>query len=409
ANAIPDLYAVIDGPDCLFRKAEWVYGKHDLSSTLLDVFGNHRIVSTLVNAEAVIKDRGEMVALRIRQVNAIPGARAVVVCAMPHVMLIGTQYDRIIRALEPEVALALIELPSLSLQGDWIDGYAETLAALATNVDLADAAPEPDTVAIIGYLMDRNEADHQANIAELTRLLRGISLDVSSVWLGGSGYDQLSAVKNASTLIALPTGRKAARILAERTGARVVDVETPFGPGRTLRMLRTVARATGRLDNVQPLVDRELRAIVPRLEWVVQHVFQGKRIAFGGAPESFGGMFQIATDLGMEVVFLAASGRRAHLTADLESEFGAMPPLFFAPKSRALIDACERLGPIDLLVGDTHFVNCCQGRVPMLEHGFPSHFSHALFERPSLGYRGWLCFVDRMAQVLMRRPDPNAR
>src|SRR4051794_16163934 len=65
-NAITDAYAVIDGPDCLFRKAEWVHGKHDFSSTLLDVFGNHRIVSTLVNAEAVIKDRGDMLAERVR-------------------------------------------------------------------------------------------------------------------------------------------------------------------------------------------------------------------------------------------------------------------------------------------------------------------------------------------------------
>jgi nitrogenase molybdenum-iron protein alpha/beta subunit len=352
-----------------------------------------------------------MVAQRIRQVNKVQGARAVIVCAMPHVMIIGTQYDRILRSLEPEVRLALMEVPSLSLQGDWIDGYVETLASLATHVDVSGAHPDPDSIAIIGYMMDRTEADHTANVAELKRMFRGLGLDVASVWLDHRGFDDLAEVGRASTLVAFPYGRKAARILAERTGARVVDVETPLGPGRTHRMLRAVARATGRLDNVQPLVDQELRAIVPRLEWVVRHVFAGKRFAFAGAPDLIGGMYQIATDVGMEVRFLASSGRRQHMTADLEAEFGRMPPVLFTPtmdRARAIRNGA---GPTDLVVSDSFFEEGTGGVGEHLELGFPSHFSHALFERPYLGYRGWLCLLDRMADALMRRRErpPSAK
>ena len=193
-NAVSDMYAVIDGPDCLFRKAEWVHGKHDLMSSLLDVLGRHRIVSSLVNAEAVVKDRGERLAFRLRQVNEIPGANAALVCAMPHVLIIGTQYDRILRMLEPEVSIEIMEAPSLSLQGDWVDGYVESMAALARKVDVAGGKPDPRRIAIIGYLHDRNEADHAANVEELRRLFGAIGLEVACIWLSGGNFAELSQV-----------------------------------------------------------------------------------------------------------------------------------------------------------------------------------------------------------------------
>ena len=130
-NAIPDAYGLIDGPDCIFRKTEWVHGKHDWRSTLLDGLGNHRIVNTLMNAEQVIKNKGDELTTRIRRVSALPGSALIVVCSMPHVMIIGLQYDKILRGLQPEVSPQLIELPSRSLDGDWLDGYAETLAVIA--------------------------------------------------------------------------------------------------------------------------------------------------------------------------------------------------------------------------------------------------------------------------------------
>jgi nitrogenase molybdenum-iron protein alpha/beta subunit len=412
-NAIPDAYAVIDGPDCLFRKAEWVHGKHDIFSTLLDVLGNHRIVSTLVNAEAVIKDRGEMVATRVRQVAQIPGARAVTVCAMPHVMIIGTQYDRILRNLEEEVDLDLMEVPSLSLQGDWIDGYIETLAAIAANVDVASGRPDPKRVAVIGYFMDRTEADHTANVAELRRCLEGIGLDVTSIWLSGSPYDALADVRDAGTLISLPMGRKAAKVLAFRTGARIVEVDVPFGASRTQRMLRKVARATGVEANAERFIDAELGAIVPRLEWIVPQVFLGKRLGFAGSPDLMGGAYSIAFDVGVEVAFLATSCRRAHFTEDLDAEFGSTPPMYFAPTQKVLeaLHARTEQEPIDVLVADSMFVDIFRDETRLVPFGFPSHFDHVIFERPYVGFRGWLCFLDRVAQVLGRRPwtFPRAR
>jgi nitrogenase molybdenum-iron protein alpha/beta subunit len=412
-NAIPDAYAVIDGPDCLFRKAEWVHGKHDIFSTLLDVLGNHRIVSTLVNAEAVIKDRGEMVATRVRQVGQIPGARMVTVCAMPHVMIIGTQYDRILRSLEADVDLDLMEVPSLSLQGDWVDGYVETLAAIAAKVDVTSGRPDPKKVAVIGYFMDRTEADHTANVAELRRVFEGIGLEVTSIWLSNSPYDALADAREAGNLVALPMGRKAAKVLASRTGANVVEAEVPLGASRTQRMLRKVARAAGvpQVD-VDRFVDAELSAIVPRLEWVVPHVFFGKRVGFAGPPDLLGGMYSIALDVGMDVAFLASSCRPEHFGEDLEAEFGSAPPIYFSPTQNVLKQLRARLGDegsLDLLMADSAFTGLFGEEGPLLPIGFPSHHDHAIFERPYVGFRGWLCLLDRMAQCLGQRAKQGGR
>ncbi len=409
-NAVSDLYAVIDGPDCLFRKAEWVHGKHDLMSSLLDVLGRHRIVSSLVNAEAVVKDRGERLAERVKQVNAIPGAKGALICAMPHVLIIGTQYDRILRMLESEVSIAMMEVPSLSLQGDWVDGYVESLAALARGIKLEGGKPDPRRIAIVGYLHDRNEADHAANVDELRRLFGAIGLEVACVWLSGSNYDDLAHVAEAGTIVALPLGRKAAHILGERTGAKVIEVDTPFGPTRTRRMLRKVAEATGFLDAVEPFFEQELRAWVPRFEWIVPHLFFGKRMAFGGAPDLLGGMYQIATELGMEVSFLAASTARTTWGDTLLQEFPDFPPVLFAPSERQIYEmAHDAAAPLDLVVSDSVFAEFSHDDARHVSLGFPSHHSHAIFDRPHLGIRGWACMIDRMAAALGRAEREELR
>ncbi|MFO0759634.1 MAG: nitrogenase component 1 [Byssovorax sp.] len=404
-NAIPDAYAMIDGPDCVFRKTEWVHGKHDWRSTLLDGLGHHRVVNTLMNAEQVIKNKGEELAARIRKVGALPGSALVLVCSMPHVMIIGLQYDKILRRLQPEVSPQLIEVPSRSLDGDWLDGYAEALAAIAENIDVRGARPDPEKVAVIGHLMDRTEEDQAANVREIERMLGALGLTPSSVWLSNRPYAHLAEAKDAGTLLAFPLGRRAAELLAARTGARVLPVEVPFGLGRSGRMLRAVGRALGREAEAERFIDAELRRLTPRLEWVVGHVFVGKRVAFSLPPELFGGAAQIAAELGMEPVLFASSASDRTLDTDLAAELGAAPPALFAPSKAVLQQALGALveaGELDLAVGDSDFCDQVIHRVPCVEMGFPAHFDHALFERPSLGYRGWICLVDRLAQALSR-------
>lgn len=402
-NAIADGYAVIDGPDCNFRKTQWVHLKHDLNATLLDPSGRHRVINTLLDDEFVVRSRGEGLAERLTQLGATAREGVAFVCAMPHVMILGTQYDKILRELEARVPIPMLEVPSRSLEADWVDGYAEALLAVARAMDVRGASPRPRHVALIGHLHPRNEEDGRADAAALRHLLEGLGLTVTSVWLDGGPYRGLLDARDAEVLVALPLGVHAAQALARRTGQRVVEAPLPFGPGRTRRFLRAVARATGTLDALDRLVDDELRRYVPRVHRAVPALFEDRRLAFSAPPMFWGGMLDIAAELGAEVVHLSANGGAAWATEDLAAEFGALPPARLPYLFDALgqeLEAIHAARPVDLAIGDTRFCQRASWVMPAMEFGFPSHFSHALHPRPTLGFEGWACFLDRLAQAM---------
>lgn len=417
-NAIPDAYAIIDGPDCNYRKAEWVFGSHDLRSTLLDALGRHRIVPTLVNAEGVILSVGDEVVKRIRKVAQLPGVGLCLVCSMPHVTIIGTQYGRLLDGLRDEVPFPMVEVPSRSLEGDWLDGYAEALTVIAQSLDVRGAAPDPRRIAVIGHLMDRNEYDQQANVAELERMLGALGLETVSVWLSGRPYAHLEEARNAGLLLAFPHGLAAAQALARRTGARVIEVPVPFGLGPTQRLLRAVAAAIGdepTADAAERFIDAELGRLVPRLEWVIPRVFLGRRVAFSGDPALFGAVVQLCEELGMEVAHLSSAARRPRWLEDLGARLGIAPPMTFAGPGATLareIAALIAEGAVDVIIADSHFsflTPPVMKGVAFLEHGFPSERRHALSERPFLGFNGWISFVDDLAAAVMASVASAAR
>jgi len=414
-NAIPDAYTVVDGPDCLFFKTEYIHGKHDVRSTLLDVFGNHRIALTNVNAGNVAKSHGDAVMRKIKQIDALPGSSVIFVSSLPMVTIIGTQYDTLVRDAQPTTGARLIDCPGRSLQGDWLSGYSDMLVALAANIDTSGGVLDSRKVAIVGNLMDRTEGDHEGNVHELERIVSALGLELVTVWLGNQPYAQLSEIRDAATILSFPLGKKAAKLVATRTGAKVVDIKVPFGLGRTRQMIADIARATGTEEAAARFVEAELRDLIPRMEWVVPHVFLGRKIGFSGPPDLFGGFLQIAGDLGAEVVHLSAPAFENHLDEDLSEDCDEPPAPLFSPKERAIAREMDRVlaGGLDLLLCNTELRHATLTAVgsrnerglptklpAFLEFGFPSFFDHALADRPFLGFRGWIAFVDRMANTL---------
>lgn len=408
-NAIPDAYAIIDGPDCLFFKAEFIHGKHDIKSTLLDVFGRHRIALTNVNAGNVAKSHGDAVVRKIRLIDAFPNSSVIFISSLPMVTIIGTQYDTLAREEQPNTTARIIDCPGRSLQGDWISGYTDVLNALAENIDISGGELDPKKVAVVGNLMDRTEGDHVGNVAEMERIVAGLGLELTTVWLGNQSYPRLCEIKNAGTILAFPLGRKAAKIIAKRTGAKVIEVDVPFGLARTRRMIDKLAKATETQDAAERFVAAELKSVIPHLEWIVPHLFIGKKLGFSASPDLLGGFVQIAEELGAEVAHLSAPCSPGHMAEDLGDESDTLPPVIFEPKQHAIKKEFERLSGLDLLLCNTELaqwsrVSTNSPGTAVIEFGFPSFFSHALSPRPYLGFKGWLCFVDRMANALMKDP-----
>lgn len=407
-NAIPDAYLLNDGPDCVVRKAQYVQGKHDWHSTLLDVEGCHRIVTTLVSDDQVVNHTSGVVRERLRELLGAVRPGIVFLNAMPHVALLGLPYEQIAHEEGGEAAIPMAEIDGQAIKGDWLDGYSDTLATLARTIALPAGGTVAGSAAIIGLLVHRLEADCLADVAEVRRLVEGAGLDVCSVWLDGvSRVRELAEAGRAELLVALPSGVRAARALAARTGARVVEVPTPLGLAHTQRFLRALGRVCDGRERVEGFVAQELRRVVPTLEFALPHVFRDRRVAFSGDPHWFCGFALTCEELGMRVVHLSAPSRAHNLLDDLESELVAPPEVFLDCRESTVSEhlrRCSRRG-LHLMVGTSDFLALGprdDRALGTVELGFPSNYDHALFRRPTLGFEGWLCLVDRMGSALAR-------
>lgn len=393
-NAVSDAYALVDGPDCALYKAHFIHGRHDWNSSLLRIDGRHRVGFTNVCANSLARDHDELIAERALELAALPDAGAVLLTALPMCSITGVDYGKIARSLEGRAARPVATVEPSSLVGDWLDGFEQALCGLARAIPLTPRRQRPRAAAIIGHLMDRNEADRAANVAELRRILEALGLSVASVWLDGGPVEALSRASEAELVVSLPYGRRAARIVAERTSAALVEAELPFGLPRSARFARQVGEAAGRSKEAEAFVEAELRRAAQRLRWVLPNALFGRRAAFIGDPHLACGFFDLAEDAGM-IVDTAVVTHRAAAGAAPEGTLLLCEPPAQSERVRRLFEP-----PIDLLVS-CGFQE--RRRAPDVELGFPSYGHHALFERPFLGFRGALAFYERAAESLGRR------
>lgn len=392
ANAVPDVRVLVDGPDCSLDKAHVIHGAHDWESTLLSVDGPHRVAFTDARARGGAPRTEAALAEAVLRLDALPGTSAVILTALPFCALTGTDYERVARELSPRLKGAVAAVAPESLRGDWLDGWARMLAALAAAAAPRAGRRRKRTAAVVGHLMDRNEADRRADAAELERLLRGAGLEPVSVWLSGRPLSDLRRVEEAEVVVSLPHGREAARLLAARTGAKLAEAPLPFGLAATRAFVRSAAAAAGLTARGEKFIDAELRRVLPRARWAFPRLFVGKRVSFAGDPHLLPGLLDIAGDAGFEVAAAVLTARRAH-----GGGAGGAPVLHEPREDDAEARRLMNEG-VDLRLSCA--LPALDGPAPVMELGFPSDGHHALFERPSLGFDGFAGFIDRMAGAL---------
>ncbi|MCX5796965.1 MAG: hypothetical protein NTY77_15845 [Elusimicrobia bacterium] len=405
-NAIPDAYFLGDGPSCIFAKGEHIVGRHDLFSTLLSCDNNHRVQHTGVNVFNIAGDCEGKIAQGLKRLAASPGCGAVFLGCMPMCAIAGTDYERVLREAMAKAGLRLphFALPRKSaISGDWLDGYAAVLETLAAGMDLRGAAPRPDTAAVVGYLMDRNEGEHQGNLKELERMLAALGLKTASIWLSGRPYEELRKVRRAGAVISLAHGRKAGKVLARRLGVKLVEAELPFGLEASRRFMEQLGREFGRQAQAARFIARELDAVAPKLEWVVPHSFLHRRFAYAGDPHYAPGFVEQLEDLGAEVSGLVLMGGPHHLPEAQRTALQKRPGAAFEPVQGEMLKlAQERFVGADLIVGNGFLFREFKLGCKRMEFGFPSEFTHFLREEPFLGFQGALAFLARMSNDVVR-------
>ncbi len=402
-NAIQDVYTLVEGPDCAHMKTQYVQGNHDWLSTLTSVSGHHRIANTALHPVQMTKSREQAIESTLMRIASHPTVGGVMMTSMPMAVITGADYERLCRSIQAATGRTVIHVPGKSLSGDWLDGYAEVLISLARQLDLSGGEKAPRKVGIVGHMFDRNEGDQRANVRELRRILGALDLEPVSIWLEGQRFEQLSDIRDAGTILSFPYGRKAAQWLTRRTGARLVECELPFGLGATERWVRQLGREFDREAAAEALIDRELRAIVPPLEFMLPFVFQNRKAGYVGDPHLARGIAETAEMLGMQLDFAIITDPKHHL-AGLERVLDTDTKLLVYPRLKPFLDLMRsRINDhrVGLLVTNSPGMGMVHNEeLAIVEFGFPSFHTHSLGDRPFLGFAGVLPFIDSLANAL---------
>ena len=365
-DAISGAYLIVDGPYCVFTKAEMQYC-HNLRSRLIPPVGYRRVVHTGQRQSEEVKslstDRVALVEKIFSDVRAQPDAEIVLATSFDFHELVNFPLKDIARRHAGLGGALVCHVPSRSLGGNWLDGYASTCAALAGAVSLRPSRRRKDAVAIVGYLRDRDEPDHAGNLRELTRLLGGLGLSVESVWLSGGGRAELEAAQRAGLVISLPYAREAARVVAERVKAELCEVGLPLGLGGTERFLLEVGSRVGRREQARRLIAAEVAAAVRDVEIHVLRLIAGRTAMIRqNDPYLDAGIRELCAELGLVI-----------------DEGAPERALCFAPTSIGRMRAFAH--------------------VPI---GYPNYLEHPTVERPFLGYMGFRHLAERIAATALR-------
>ena len=408
-NAIRDAYLLVEGPDCVHMKIQYVQGNHDLLSTLTSVSGFHRVANTALHPVEMAGSREKHVKDALTGIARRPSIEGVFFTSMPMAFITGSDYDRLCRDVEDDTGKTLIHIEGKSLSGDWLDGYEQSLKSLARQLDLSGGKPTENRVAIVGNLFDRNEGDHRGNVKELRRILAALGLETTSIWLDGTDFANLGAVRDAATILSFPYGRAAARFVSRRTGARLVECDLPFGLTATESWVRQLGTLYDREKEAEQLIDRELREIVPALEWVIPLYCQSRRWGYVGDPHLAPGLNGIARVVGARLSFASITNHHHHGKA-LKEKLGTGTKIQIHPRQKALAQFTSQVAAednVELVVSTSD--GLIQADVASVELGFPSVYAHCLYERPFLGFRGFLAFMDSLLNAMRRHEVEQTR
>jgi len=389
---------LVDSPDCAVLRAEMIQDNHDWNADLIRQDGRHRIAGTGVGPDTIVVDRRKQLAAQIQAIGRQTG-EWLFIYQTPVAAMVGTDYAAICRSVQQDIRMRAVSVPPLEAGTDWVSGYAQICEIVASRVQLEKLTIDSDIVAIAGYMWDRNEADHTANLAEIERMLSAIGLRLGAVWLSGRPTPHLASVASAGTVLEFPYAGRTARLLAERTGAKVVPVGLPVGLEGTVEWMRTVAAATGR----QAEAEKWLAAEVPRCyEAVCKPVLrfiQNRDFMVCTDGILAAAVARLVSELGGRVRLLAGAGPLPHV------DIGPAGKLLDAVDCRTLGIEIHRIyessNRIPVLVGNEPAM-CSITSLPVasVPLGFQSAVCHHLFDAPFMGLRGTLCLVDQIVNSL---------
>lgn len=415
-NAVPDTRLILDAPVGCNFKSERVGMNHDFHSTLFHPLGLHRVITTVEHPQQLIS--GTLDTLREKAIRIMELSRPSVlfISEVTALWLEGNEVEVIARDLTEDLGIPVVYVKPDILGGDFLDGFETFLARLTEALPLEPPAkgPVPNLVGIVGYMPDRLEGDHRANVAVLRDLVRAAGLEPGPVLLDGSDVADLTGIAHASILLELPLSGGCATALAARTGARVIPMGLPVGLEGTTKWIADLAEAAGSPDEAGTTTQARLRELVPLLDRVREMFLQDHNVAIAAPPDLLPGLLEYVHDLGMECGLVAARCRdpkRLGPVRDVMDRLGMDMEIlvdYRRSRFRQALNEAHHERPVSLVIGSTsEAVAAREVGAGLLEVGYPSYMTHALTPRPLLGFDGAARLVEEMVNVVLRRDFDN--
>lgn len=289
-------------------------------------------------------------------------------------------------------------------RGGLIRGYRRFMEAVWPLFSW-DRPPRDDHVALAGYLFDRYERDHAANLQEIRRLLQAVDLRLSGVVFSGEPFEDLRMeVPLARTVGLLPL----ARGLVPPGERRVVEADLPLGLTGCAAFLRAIGDGAG-VDRarVEAVIDREMTRAVPLMAQAARRL-QGMRVGVFLDTAMAAAVTAFLLDLGLEVPFVALTdgddadeGRFQAMLSRLAPPGSPAPEVVLRGPSRneaiqKFLEVAARR-PVPIAVGSAVQRQVLNRHLTfVVELGFPATQRHALYPMPFLGFNGAVALTQRV-------------
>ena len=284
-------------------------------------------------------------------------------------------------------------------------GYRRVVRAALGLVDWS-RPPEPSSIAIAGYLMDRYEMDHAANLNELRRLFGLLGLKASTILFGGEEVSQVLGASAARAVIALPYAHDLVTSPVPLGGRPVVPTDLPIGLEGTSAFLRAAADGLG-LDRalVDLVIRREQGRAAPRIALAAKQLRGARAALFLDTPTA-AAVHAFASQMGVQVDLVCLTdGEEASEEAfwSASTRLGAAPArrpeILVGPSRDGAMRALFRLrdrARVQLVVGSS-FQQAVLSRewATTVEIGYPSSTKHWIYPMPWMGYNGAVALAQR--------------